>query len=143
ERTSGTILRTGTHVPLRLTSTLLLRMITLSVEPFFNGHKHCSPLQPLRARHALPVSLSSLVIRWITPTWKVWSEQNSKTSAMTDSPMRNRLPSKLTACADTAVGQLSCRQKAPITGDSNAIPSKRFLIGTPLLSIISSYGVCR
>jgi hypothetical protein len=53
-------------------------MITLSLKPFFDGHKHCSPLQPLRARHVLPVSLSSLVIRWITPTWQVWSEQNSK-----------------------------------------------------------------
>src|SRR5215471_21487013 len=77
ERTSGTILRTATHAPLCLTSTLLLRLITLSLEPFFYGHKHCSPLQPLRARHVLPVSLSSLIIRWMTPR----SEQNSKSDS--------------------------------------------------------------
>src|SRR5262249_54814696 len=70
--------------PLRLTSTLLLRMITLSLEPFFDGHKHCSPLQPLRARHVLPMNISSLIIRWITPTWKVWSEQNSKGMHLTE-----------------------------------------------------------
>ena len=31
--------------------------------------------------HVLPVSLSSLIIRWMTPTWKVWSEQNSKSDS--------------------------------------------------------------
>ena len=75
------ILRTATHAPLCLTSTLLLRLITLSLKSFFDGHKHCSPLQPLRARHVLAVSLSSLIIRWMTPTWKVWSEQNSKSDS--------------------------------------------------------------
>jgi len=50
-------------------------------ETSFDGHKHCSPLQPLRARHVLAVSLSSLIIRWMTPTWKVWSEQNSKSDS--------------------------------------------------------------
>jgi len=28
-----------------------------------------------------PVSLSSLIIRWITPPWKVWSEQTSKSGS--------------------------------------------------------------
>jgi hypothetical protein len=33
-------------------------MITLSLESFFDRHKHCSRLQPLRARLVLPVSFS-------------------------------------------------------------------------------------
>src|SRR6516225_11955638 len=59
QRLTGTFLRTASHAPLCLTSTLLLRLITLSLKPYFDGHKHCSPLQPLRARHVLPVSFSS------------------------------------------------------------------------------------
>ena len=46
-------------------------------ETLLRWHKHCSPLQPLRARHVLPVSLSSLIIRWMTPR----SEQNSKSDS--------------------------------------------------------------
>ena len=43
--------------------------------------KHCSPLQRSVPAMSFPVSLSSLIIRWVTPTWKDRSEQNSKSDS--------------------------------------------------------------
>src|SRR6516164_3147895 len=54
---------------------LTLRACETQWEPFPLSAE-TPALQPLRARHVLAVSLSSLIIRWMTPTWKVWSEQN-------------------------------------------------------------------
>ena len=68
------ILRTGTHAPLRLTSTLLLRKISLSLEPSSMGTNIAVRLSRSVPAMSSPVSLSSLIILQRAPDSKSTGE---------------------------------------------------------------------